>query len=304
MRQQVVYVDVLVFTNFVVNYLLVSMCGRLCGRRARSLRCSMAALLGAVGSLAVFLPRLSLWISFGCKLLLAAIMVAVAWPLYSPRQFCKECFFLWMVSTLFAGGMLLLSQLFSVPGWMVINGMIYLPISVGWLLAGTVACYLALSVFDRFLRISAVQVGKYRVTVCMDDRQVTLRGMVDSGNDLRGIYSGSPVMVCGFTSVNRLFQPHLEELQWGSTEELFAQLAKTGVRELQLLPYHTASGRGLMPVFRPDKIWLHTEDMELLVEDGLLGITRETLRGGVQVLLHPQMVSIVPKAVSGRKEET
>ena len=54
----IIYVDVLIVLNFIVNYLLLAVSTRLSGGKASRLRLALAALIGAFFSLTIFLPPL------------------------------------------------------------------------------------------------------------------------------------------------------------------------------------------------------------------------------------------------------
>ena len=73
-----VYADVLIVVNYIVNLFMLLAARRILGSAAGRGRMSLAALLGAAGSLVIFLPYIGFWFQFLYKLFLAVAMAAAA----------------------------------------------------------------------------------------------------------------------------------------------------------------------------------------------------------------------------------
>ena len=102
----VVYVDVLLAVNFVVNYLLLLLAARLCRLYCPRPRLLLGALVGAAGALSIFIPGLGLIGSVLLKLGLAVAMSLAAFG--RQRGLWRGVGALFLISFLFAGLMLAL----------------------------------------------------------------------------------------------------------------------------------------------------------------------------------------------------
>lgn len=73
-----VYADVLVVVNYIVNLLLLLASAKLLGVVICRWRLCAGALVGALGSLVIFLPYVGMWFQILYKILLALAMAAAA----------------------------------------------------------------------------------------------------------------------------------------------------------------------------------------------------------------------------------
>ena len=73
-----VYADVLVVVNYIVNLLLLLASAKLLGVVTCRWRLCAGALVGALGSLVIFLPYVGMWFQALYKILLALAMAAAA----------------------------------------------------------------------------------------------------------------------------------------------------------------------------------------------------------------------------------
>ena len=76
----VIYVDVLLVLNFVINFLLLRLTAAAAGCPPPALRLALGAAVGAVGALSIFVafPAQIAWLAF--RLMLAAVMTRIALP--------------------------------------------------------------------------------------------------------------------------------------------------------------------------------------------------------------------------------
>ena len=141
-----VYADVLIVVNYIVNLFMLLAARRILGSAAGRGRMSLAALLGAAGSLVIFLPYIGFWFQFLYKLFLAVAMAAAAFGIKPWQKLIKAVFVTFAVSFLFAGLMLALSIVLAPAGMFYYNGVVYFDISALVLIAATGAAYLVLTV--------------------------------------------------------------------------------------------------------------------------------------------------------------
>jgi stage II sporulation protein GA (sporulation sigma-E factor processing peptidase) len=287
-----IYADVLLVINYIVNTLLLLSAAKLLGRRLRKRRAVAAALLGAAGSLAIFLPLSGFWLSLGLKLFLSAGVVLLAFPYINFRQFARALFVFFAVSFFFAGVMLAVFILFSPHGMLYYNGVVYFDLSSVTLLAVTTAAYLLLGLWQRLSRKSRVAVTIYRAELHSCGKCLSLPALVDSGNSLTEPFSDVPVMLCGVADIARL-------LPFGAAEAILAGEHLTGDftarfgLPLRFIPYRGIGAEGAVPAFRLDRLLLERNGEVLLTESVYVGILRDSPTGeGYRALLNPDLIGM------------
>lgn len=287
-----VYVDVLLVLNYIINILLILCTGKLMGRRPKRRRMVAAALIGAGGSLTIFLPFFGFWVELLAKTVFSVAIVMTAFPYIDAKSFLKQLLVFFAVSFFFAGTMLGIWIAFSPNGMVYYNGVAYFDINSLTLIATTVVAYVLLSLFQRFSRKGRLRTEIYRATVTYRGRSISVQGLVDTGNGLYEPFSDIPVMVCNLRDIAPLLPAGAAEAILKDVSMVAELTSRYGV-PLRFVPYRTAGGKGSIPAFRPDKLTLDGPGGRFTVESVYIGITGNTIKGeGYSALLNPDLVGI------------
>ena len=101
--EYVIYGDVLVAVNFIIDLLILRLCQPLTGIRQRGPRPYLAAAAGGLCSMVIFLPSNSLPLDLFIRLALSFIVVSIAYGRQRPGVFLRLLGVFYAVSFLVAG---------------------------------------------------------------------------------------------------------------------------------------------------------------------------------------------------------
>ncbi len=183
------YVDVLLCLNFLLDYLLLAGVQLLQGRRLRRGRLALGALLGALGSLLVFLPGGT---TGGSRLLLSGGMCLLSEEWRGRAAFLKSWLLLFVLSALAGGLLLLLME--GGSGVLYGGGVVYAPVEPLSLLLTLTGLYGAIRLYG-----SCFPEGR-RTLTCpakleLLGQSISCTAFLDTGNRLREPFSGWPVVL-------------------------------------------------------------------------------------------------------------
>ena len=232
----VIYLDVLLLTNFALTLLFLLAAGLLAGVECRAGRLLLGGAAGAASSLALLAPDAPDAAALLYKVSTAALTVAAAYGWPGSRCFAR-------LVGWFCAGNLLLAGALLLPGAQTNNGCIYLPLSPGALLAGAGGVVLAVQGVLRFLGRGGGQVFPARLTVA--DTALDVRAFCDTGFSVQEPLSGRAVVLVRFGAVQSRLPPALGTY----LEQHFAGAAPLpdpalGVR---LVPCTTVAGHCILP---------------------------------------------------------
>ena len=265
-----VYADVLVVVNYIINLLIISASGKILGVILSRKRACLSALLGAAGSLIIFLPYIGWWFQLFYKIFLSGAMAAAAFGCQSWKRLAKSLFVLLSVSFLFAGILLAVSYLVKPLNVLFYNGVVYFDISMLTLLATTTAAYFLLLLFERLLFSRTSERKLYNVSVMVNGKTLAMKGLADTGCQLKEPFSGAPVIVCD--------------------QELASRIAPSEETRYRVIPCFTVTGQGALRGFRPDEVSISGENLQTRTSDVYIAASREPIHGEYQALLNPQLV--------------
>lgn len=234
-----IYLDVLLLSNLWADYALLRATAALTHTPLKPLRCLIAALMGAVSALTVFLPEIPLPALLLGRILLAVMLCGIAFGFGNPRILLWQTGTFFGSSLLFCGAVWALASLCTPAGWYLRNTVVYADMSLLTLLLGTTAAAAIAVLRER--RAAVTRHRTYRLHLRLGDMDMILPALSDSGNTLRDAFSGRPVVICGTDALG----------QWVS-QYPDAETAAASARGFRMLPVKTVTGKCLLPAFLPD----------------------------------------------------
>ena len=265
-----IYIDVLLITNWIFNYLLLWLSSLLLGSRVSFLRLALGALLGALYAVCVFFLPDSWLYSLAGKLAIGMLMAALSFRPHCLRACLKSVCVLYVVTLLYGGTAFCLfffSDAASLLGSVYRNGSLYVNVPLGVLLLLSVGCYLLLKVvfsLGACLSLRGKQI--YKLRVIYRGQTLRLRAFYDSGNFLRDEISGKSVIITQWDVAKHLFQDSKTLKEALSHEPDFITL-----------PYITLQGESLLAAFLPDAIYTENGRQVTQTKVFYIGLVDQTL---------------------------
>lgn len=246
-----IYADILILTNIYIDYLLIKTVSLISRCPLKAIRGLSAAFIGSLFSLMIFLPRLPLAVLATVQLLSSALIVYTAFGFNGRASFLKRLLIFFISAAALGGIGYAAAELCR--GKMLIsrNGVIYADFSAKALIISSVIAYSAIAVYRYFssFRLS----DSYTIIIKEADKLIGIPSAPDTGNSLRDIFSGKPVIVCPRASLCELYS----YIPTAISEEI-PSVSSSSVHKLKwrFIPYSTASGKGVIPIILPDEIYI------------------------------------------------
>ena len=273
----VVYADVLIFLNLIINYFLLLTVSKIIRKECKMIRIILSAFSGAVASLYIFLPPLSFWLEGLLKTAVCVIMCIIAFGFKDFRVFIKNVLLLFIVTLGFGGAMYGVWLLFKPRGMVINNSVVYFDISVISLIAFSVIGYVLFSVFFKIFSRSSPLAKECEITVFLDGKSLNFSGIVDTGNSIEDVFSQGEIIICDETVKAKLF----------SCEDIKGNAAlKTRYR---LLPCSTISGADMLEGVRCDKAVIKTEKQTITLKKPILAFSKTPLADN-NAIINPKIL--------------
>ncbi len=276
----VIYVDILFFTNFLMDTLLLATTALIAGRRVRPWRLLGGAAVGALLGCLLFFAELSPLLLFFSKLLIPALSVVLAFPFERLSSFGRTALIFLAANLLFGGGMYAFYA-FTDAGSHIreANGVYYMDLPLWLLLLLSFGFYGLARGFFHFLDRRKEQSFLHTLTVDGTD----LLALLDTGNSLYDPISLLPVILTDWDALP-LPEALLRAVVHQDSSALPALTEQFPHLHLRLLPYTDATGaRALIYAFRPQELKIDGQERAALI-----ALTLQTLSPDrrFQALLH------------------
>ncbi|MGO0122030.1 sigma-E processing peptidase SpoIIGA [Desulfothermobacter acidiphilus] len=296
MASCVVYVDELLLTNTLMNFLVLYLTGRLAGLAFSVWRLLLAALLGFLYILILFTPSGAYLYNLVGKVLVSLLMLWLAFGFMPWRRFLVVGLIFYGISLALGGVVYGVSFFFhGHPEGEKLTYRFFLP----GLLATVLLAIVLGRVGTRLHR--RVGEGFFHVPcrLWLANRSLELTALVDTGNQLLDPASGYPVMIVDYA----VLEPHLPEefRSWlresGSSDPTsFASWSWSDPRwltRIRLIPFRSlgVSG-GLLVGIKPDAVEVWYRGKGVKTSKVVVGIYGDRLspEGTYQALLPPGLI--------------
>lgn len=245
----VIYLDVLVALNFLIDYLLLSATARILRHPCKRWRMVLSALFGGFFACSILLPAMSFAVQMAVRLVACAMMVLVAFVWNGIMPFAKQIAVLFIVSALFAGLSSALWFYLAPQGFYVFNGVVYYDVSPLLLTALSVICYGVVCLYDRLThRYRSSKKTRYDITVRCEKGEVTLPALLDTGHHVTETFSGQPVVMVSRAAVENILPTDMLPAWKGAVQPSSATAVKWRIR---MVPCQTVGGTALLPAICP-----------------------------------------------------
>lgn len=290
-----VYFENILVVNLALNGLIIWVTGNLAGCKNRPWRLGLSASVGALFSFAVLYPELNWSTGFVVKMFLSLVMMYVAFGRLPLRRFAACVMYFYLVSFVLGGAVMAIA--FNSNGLFGNFNLARILPDIGYILVSVFILGSFLAHWGSYVMKSRIVQNwfKFQMTIQVQNQQVSVRALVDTGNQLRDPLSGWPVLVVEKSAISGLLPEGLMGILEGEVDYdcLMKQQQEGWIERIKLIPFNSLGAKnGLLLGFRPDKVVVMQEGSEQVLERVIIGVTEETLspQGNYQALLHPDIL--------------
>ena len=278
---QVIYVDILIFINTLITYLLLLSVRHLTAAQTTTPRLLLGSGIGGVYSLVLLAPEMSAWLMLLTKALMCVAIVCVVFRAGSLRKKLRCAAVFLCVNYLYAGVIYSVGYFLKAYGVKVNNGFAYFEFGYVSLVLLCVVLYCCLRLLQKKLFSYSQKDSVYQMELSLNGSRARLQGLLDTGNQLRDLYSGKPVVV-----INAEIARSITGI--GSTEEIRRRMESEATSvHFRLLPVSAVSSAKLLPSFTGDEMIIYGEKGRKVVRAPCIAVTDDKLgEGRYQALIN------------------
>ncbi len=169
------------------------------------------------------------------KVITAVVMIISTFGVKPYKQLFKRLFFLFAITFVFGGFSLAIYMFFDKDILIYSNGIIYFDVDMTFLAIISVISYIIISFITKFTDKKAPKSKEYMVSIENNNKIITQKALMDTGNNLRDPFSSHPVILVDKQIFDTLF---IED-------------------KIRLIPTSTVSGESLLRAFKPQRITIN-----------------------------------------------
>lgn len=294
----IVYPDVLIMQNFLMNYLLLYLVNRLCNCRAKTWRVALGAFIGALYVLVVFLPELKTLYSFIMKLLVSVLMIVITFFPYNFSRFLKLFIIFYLEAFILGGCIIAIIYLanydieFTNNVFVTGNGSIR-----NFIIAGSVLGILLVKIgFDYLEGYYSREGNMVSLEIIINKGTSTIVALIDTGNSLKDPVTNAPVIVVYYKAILNIFPNEIKRniKEGRSYQEIQKALINSSYKSrIRAIPYKAlGTDNGMLFGIRADRAVVRVKRKTYAVDNPIIGLYDSPLsnEGEYDGLIYPELI--------------
>lgn len=264
----VFYADIFFITNFIMDYILLKITGRLLKeKQIHTTSYLFGAFLGAgILTLNIIFPiKFKIINQIFAYFVISFIMCIVTFRKKSIKENIRICLYLYIMA--FLSGGILNTIYFYTNFQMILKGMNFVTFLVSAVLA-----YLIMNQTIHIIKIKMGRTGAkqdiIKVILCHRGTEQTVSALFDSGNSLKEPISGAPVHIIDYETADNLLKKNQDIQEKMNINE------KISINEkIRIIPYNSLGKKnGIMTAFECEKVVINIKGTEIDTGPAYLGI--------------------------------
>ena len=271
MINTVVYADILVAVNLICDYFLLKTTSFFAKEKVKTFRVLLAAVLGGLASLWIFLPQQNVFTNLLFKISICSVMIFSAFGFKSLKRFLRLNLLHFLINFGFAGAMWAFYYIFRPNGMVVFNSVVYFDVSAVFLTVFSVLGYVAVTLISRFLSKNASVAERYPIDVYIEENKLSLTAISDNGNSLKDVFGVSEIIIVEKKTIDKFKNQCIDS-------------------RYRAVPCNTVSGETLLDGWRFDRAVIHIDKKEKEFLNPILAISKSKLSIECDAIINPEAV--------------
>ena len=273
-----VYVDVLLVVNLIVDFFLLKITFKLLKTDPKPIRVLISSGIGAVSSLYIFFPESTAFINITYQLIIGSLIMLTALGFKSLKYFLRSVAVFFTVTCVYGGIMTALWQVLKPKGMVINNSVVYFNISPLVLILSTVSGYFLYLFLNKILALPSKTAKKCSLNLYALGKSVGLTGIIDTGNSITDVLSNSEIII-----VDKAVAVSLLGTEDFSNDPLYATRYRT-------IPCETVMGRSLLEGFRCDMGEIRFEDKVIPLTNPVIALSKTPIKENYSAILNPKIL--------------
>lgn len=297
----VIYADVVLLINWIMNFFIFWLVSKLIKRRIKMWRIIAGSFISAtIYCIIIFLPELRVHMNFFTALIILMSGLFISFTPKTAKEYFKLILFAHVAAFTMGGASIAIFYFTNISQYVGrFISFSFNNFSFKILLAVTSCTYIVIKLSTSWItRVFIKKQIFYNVEIMLNEKYVRLNALVDTGNSLRDPITREPVIIVELGKLMPLltekFDVFSNEIKMDDPIELVGILEKTDIAErMRIIPFKSVgNGNGMLVAFKPDNVTIFTEKGEIKLQKVLVGMQKLKLSSDdmYQALLSPDML--------------
>lgn len=258
--------------NIFINYFILLGTVKFNKLKTKRFRLVLGAVFGSLTSILILFPPLPSVLNFFVKFIIAVIIMLISFGFRSKLTLIKNVLVFYLVTFLFLGSMIAIWFIFTPLGMLINNGVVYFNIPPLIIIFSAFLSYIIVWIINKFITINLPKKVFCKLSLYNSGNCCNLCAKIDTGNALKEPFSLCPVIVVDENAIYSILSDDIKNYLNNLNKTNDNSNIFLNNKNIRVVPFTTVNSTGLMPAFKPDKIFI---DNKICNKDIYIAISTE-----------------------------
>ncbi len=281
----IIYVDVLIITNFIINYFLFKITQIFSSGFYDKKRLIISSFIGALFSLIVLIELNNFFISISVKIIAIVVSVLIAFGFNNKYYFLKNFLSLLLANFILYGFLAFIKDNNVI---VLKNTIIYLNINPVLLVISVLFIWVVITVFNIFFNEKLLE-EDIKIKLILNNKEVVLSAFYDTGFKIKDIINNKNVILIDFNKIKNIISDENKNI----IENFFNNNEIKNTKIITPIFYSTINGEGMIPAIKADNIYIIQKENEKEIKNCLLALSKEKMSNEVEVIIGKEVFKML-----------
>ncbi len=250
-----IYIDTLVFTNIIIDYILLIVTANILKIIYKHIRVILSSVFGGLSSLTILLPPLNFLFNIIIQIVSCSIIIVVAFGFKNYKCFFKRMFTLFIITNCYTGIIFFLLNLIDTDFIAINNNSVYFNISPILLIFLTTVAYFVLNIISKlkFEKNNLI----HKIKIIYLNEEYNFISKYDTCCNVKEPFSGGEVILAEKSLLKNIIVPE---------------------GKYRIIPFNSLGGEGIIKGFKPEELYIDNKKIRQTV---YIGITENIFKGEI-----------------------
>lgn len=278
-----IYIDVVFIENLIMNYIILFATGIIIRIKIKHMRLILASVLGAIYSIVAYMSILEIYSSIILKIILSIIIVYIAFNPQNVKSMWKDIVIFYMTSFVFGGAAFALIYIIKPQDILMKNGLFLGTYPLKTIILGAIIAFIIIVTSFKIAKSKISKKDMFcTIKVKLNQREIEMKAMIDTGNLLKEPISNTPVIVIEHTLLYNCMPKeilnNLENILGGDFENIPEEIKNKYISKLKVIPFSSLGKQnGMLIGIKPEYVIINNEENENKIDNVIIGIYNKSL---------------------------
>lgn len=293
-----IYIDVIFFENLIMNSIILYATSIILKIKVKVIRLIISSSIGALYAIILYISKMSIYNSLISKIILAVIMLYIAFKPQNIKKLCKEILIFYLTSFVFGGVALYLIYFINPKQISIKNGMFAGENILKIIILGGIVAFIVIKISFKIIKTKMNSKDMFcDIHIQIGDKNISTKAMLDTGNLVKEPITNIPVIIVESSLLYEILPKeilnNLDNILKGDLTNIPEEIQEQYLPKLRCIPFSSLGKQnGMLLGIRAEKLEVSKDDEVKVTKNIIVGLYEKSLtkRGEYRALIGIELV--------------